>query len=57
MAKNWIGGTHHYSCDICFDAATVLDSDHGHFCQRCADSYDFDSAEFLELLDRIDNYC
>ncbi|WP_433724553.1 hypothetical protein ACQP0C_27635 [Nocardia sp. CA-129566] len=54
MALNWIGIRPYYSCDLCFSEATVLDTDHGHFCQACADKHDFDSDEFLELLDRMD---
>ncbi|MEV0343842.1 hypothetical protein AB0H49_33005 [Nocardia sp. NPDC050713] len=56
MAKNWIGTTVYYSCDLCFSEATVLDARHGEFCQRCADRYDFDSDEFFAALDRMERY-
>ncbi|MFF0493607.1 hypothetical protein ACFYTQ_31695 [Nocardia sp. NPDC004068] len=48
------GGNRFYQCDFCLAEATVLDTGHGHFCQRCADGLDFSSPEFLTLLDGID---
>ncbi|MFD4462468.1 hypothetical protein [Nocardia sp. NPDC058480] len=54
MAINVTFGQRSYSCDFCFDDATVLDTDHGHFCQRCTDSYGIGSDEFLAKLDDME---